>query len=62
MKGCYVPQEVQNDLEYQQVVAKRMQATLEDISESDKYEFEIFKSDYAGIPLKHFVDNWIRYD
>ena len=61
MKGCYVTQEVENDLDYQQVVAKRLEATFEDIREPENYEYEFLKRDYPGVPLKHFLDNYIRY-
>lgn len=62
LKGCYVPQKVLGDLEYQEVFSDRMKAALEDIREPEKWDFELFKQEYPGIPLKHFVDNFSRYD
>ena len=39
-----------------------MQATLEDLREPENFEFEFLKCDFPGVPLKHFVDNFTRYD
>ena len=36
MLGCYTPQEIENDLEYQQVVAQRWEAAVEDMREYEK--------------------------
>ena len=57
-----MPQDLQNDPTYLEVSAKRMQATLEDIREPENYDFECLKCEYPGVPLKHFVDNFIRYE
>ena len=35
---------------------------MEDIKHFDKMNWAFVKKSYPGIPLKHFVDNFIRYD
>lgn len=63
LSGCYVSQEQQADPEYQAVLAERWAAAVADMREyAQGYEWEFLKRDYAGIPLKHFVDNFFRYD
>ena len=50
------------DLEYQEVEAKRWEATVADIRDGENWEWCFVKKDYKGIPLKHFIDNFSRYD
>lgn len=63
LKGCYVPMAIENDLNYQEMVAKRWETALADMNEYEKgYEWELAKIDFSGIPLKHLIDNYFRYD
>ena len=50
-----------NDLDYQEVTARRWEAATEDMDDHENYEWELLKRDYPGIPLKHFTDNFARY-
>lgn len=62
MLGCYTTPEMESDLEYQEIVAKRLQATTADIREFDQgFEWEFKKMDLPGVPLKHFLDNFARH-
>jgi hypothetical protein len=61
MKGCYVTQEVEQDLDYQEVIARRMNAVKEDIRDFESWDWDLFECDLPGVPLKHFVDNWARF-
>ena len=42
-------------------MGRRWEVAQEDMRESSAFEWELIKEDYAGIPLKHFVDNYTRY-
>ena len=61
--GCYVPKAMEKDPNYQEMVAKRWETALADMNEFEKgYEWELAKMDFPGIPLKHLIDDYIRYD
>ena len=62
MLGCYLPRALEESSEYQEVVATRLQAARADMREPDSYEWELLTRDYPGVPLKHFVDHWVRYE
>ena len=62
LKGLYVSADMLKDLEYQEVEAKRWEATVADIRDGENWEWCFVKKDYKGIPLKHFIDNFSRYD
>ena len=54
---------MQADQRYQAIVAERWTAAVADMRDYAKgYEWELIKQDYPGVPLKHFVDNFTRYD
>ena len=39
-----------------------MNAIKEDIREFDKWDWEdVYEQSYPGVPLKHFLDNWVRH-
>ena len=56
-----MPKSLEDDLEYQEVVARRMEAAKQDIPEFDGFEWLIYNKSYPGIPLKHFLDNLGRF-
>ena len=56
-----MPKSVEDDLEYQEVIARRMEAVKQDIPDFDNFPWAIYQKSYPGIPLKHLVDNLARF-
>ena len=38
-----------------------MQAAKDDIPDYDNFEWEVYRQEYPGIPLKHLLDNYARH-
>ena len=61
MSGCYLPKEVTQSADYQQILQSREEACKADIRDFSEWEWDFLKQDYPGVPLKHLVDNLCRY-